>query len=70
MYVQCKMYLTLCKKWRTYNKVILVESISEEERDIANQAGLNKLKEKEKQLGLEAGTDFEMFSVVNETNTA
>ena len=67
MYVQCKMYYTLCKKWRTYNKVILVESISEEEREVANQAGLNKLKEKQK--GLETGTDFEMFSVVNETNT-
>ena len=69
MYVQCKMYLTLCKKWRTYNKVILIESISETERDVANQAGLIKLREKEKQLGIEPGTDFEMFSVVNETNT-
>lgn len=69
MYVQCKMYLTLCKKWRTYNKVILVESISEGEREGVNQAGLIKLREKEKQLGIEPGTDFEMFSVVNETNT-
>lgn len=68
MYVQCKMYLTLCRKWRTYNKVIIVESISESEREVVNQAGLIKLREKEKQLGIEpSGTDFEMFSVVNET---
>ncbi|KAL3877340.1 hypothetical protein ACJMK2_035063 [Sinanodonta woodiana] len=32
MYVQCKMYFTLCKKWQTYNKTILIDSISDDER--------------------------------------
>lgn len=26
MYVQCKMYVQLCKRWRAYNRVIYVES--------------------------------------------
>lgn len=26
MYVQCTMYLTLCRRWRAYNRVILVQN--------------------------------------------
>ena len=25
MYVQCAMYLTLCRRWRAYNRVIMVQ---------------------------------------------
>lgn len=29
MYVQCKMYVQLCKRWRAYNRVIYVQSYPE-----------------------------------------
>lgn len=32
MYVQCKMYLRYCQKWRSYNRIIHIESVTEEER--------------------------------------
>lgn len=32
MYVQCKMYLRYCQKWRAYNRIIHIESVTEEER--------------------------------------
>lgn len=67
MYVQCKMYLTLCKKWRTYNKVILVSSISEATRDKANHEGIAKMTEKQAQLEAERRTNFDVFTIVQET---
>jgi hypothetical protein len=30
MYIQCKMYFHLCLKWRQYNRVILIQPITEE----------------------------------------
>lgn len=30
MYLQCKMYLSLCRRWRLYNHVILIQPITEE----------------------------------------
>lgn len=68
MYVQCKMYLNLCKKWRTYNKVILVSSISEATREVANHENLLKLSEKQAELEEERrGTNFDVFTIVQET---
>jgi E3 ubiquitin-protein ligase MARCH1/8 len=32
MYVQCKMYLRYCQRWRSYNRIIHIESVMEEER--------------------------------------
>ncbi|KAL5018899.1 hypothetical protein ScPMuIL_004621 [Solemya velum] len=32
MYVQCKMYIRLCRKWKTYNRVIYIESVPEDQR--------------------------------------
>jgi E3 ubiquitin-protein ligase MARCH1/8 len=68
MYVQCKMYLTLCKKWRTYNKVILVSSISEATRDKANHEGIVRMTEKQAQLEAERRTNFDVFTIVQETD--
>lgn len=69
MYVQCKMYLTLCKKWRTYNKVILVSSISEAQREKANHEGIVKMTEKQAQMEEERRTNFDVFTIVQETDT-
>ncbi|WAQ97082.1 MARH8-like protein [Mya arenaria] len=63
MYVQCKMYLTLCKKWRMYNKEILVSSISDGHREKANHEGILKMNQKQAQ---QVTT---MFSIVRETET-
>ena len=30
MYIQCKMYFQLCNRWHQYNRVIIVESITDE----------------------------------------
>lgn len=30
MYIQCKMYFQLCNRWRQYNRVILIQPITEE----------------------------------------
>ena len=30
MYIQCKMYFQLCLRWRQYNRVIVIQPISEE----------------------------------------
>jgi len=67
MYVQCKMYLTLCKKWRMYNKVILISSISEGQREKANSEGIQKIKAK--QAALEEGRITTMFNIVQETES-
>lgn len=32
MYVQCKMYIRLCQKWKTYNRVIYIENVPEDQR--------------------------------------
>lgn len=69
MYVQCKMYLSLCKKWRTYNKVILVSSISETQRDKANHEGIAKMTEKQARMEEERRTNFDVFTIVQETDT-
>lgn len=29
MYVQCKMYVQLCKRWRAYNRVIYIQNLPE-----------------------------------------
>jgi E3 ubiquitin-protein ligase MARCH1/8 len=30
MYIQCKMYFQLCNRWRQYNRIILIQPITEE----------------------------------------
>lgn len=30
MYIQCKMYIQLCNRWRQYNRVIIIQPITEE----------------------------------------
>ncbi len=30
MYIQCKMYFQLCNRWRQYNRVIIIQPITEE----------------------------------------
>lgn len=30
MYIQCKMYVQLCMRWRRYNRVIIIQPITEE----------------------------------------
>lgn len=49
MYVQCKMYVRLCQKWKAYNRVIKVETLPDEERikTIANLPKGKKIPEKE-----------------------
>lgn len=69
MYVQCKLYLNLCKKWRTYNKVILVSSISETTRDRANHEGIMRMTEKQAQLEEERRTNFDVFTIVHESES-
>lgn len=32
MYVQCKMYVRLCRKWKAYNRMITVENVPDEVR--------------------------------------
>ncbi|GAV08109.1 hypothetical protein RvY_17850 [Ramazzottius varieornatus] len=32
MYVQCKMYIQLCKRWKTYNRVIYIQTFQSEAR--------------------------------------
>lgn len=32
MYVQCKMYVRFCRKWKVYNRMIIVENVSDEVR--------------------------------------
>ncbi|XP_076073290.1 E3 ubiquitin-protein ligase MARCHF8-like isoform X1 [Mytilus galloprovincialis] len=32
MYVQCKMYLRYCQKWRSYNRIIHIENLTDGER--------------------------------------
>lgn len=46
MYVQCKMYVKLCQKWKAYNRVISVETLGDEERihTIENLPKLNSKK--------------------------
>lgn len=68
MYVQCKMYLTLCKKWQMYNKVILVSSISDTQREKANHEGIVKISEKQARLEEERATSFNVM-VRQETDT-
>ena len=29
MYVQCKMYVQLCRRWRAYNRVIYIQNVPE-----------------------------------------
>ena len=29
MYVQCKMYVQLCRRWRAYNRVIFIQNVAE-----------------------------------------
>lgn len=71
MYVQCKMYLTLCKKWRMYNKVILISSIPESQRLKANHEGIMKISEKQAQLMDENHIpNFEVFTIVHEPDNA
>ncbi|KAG1695312.1 E3 ubiquitin-protein ligase MARCH8 [Nymphon striatum] len=36
MYIQCKVYVRLCRKWRAYNRVIYVQNVPEKSRPIAN----------------------------------
>ena len=68
MYVQCKMYLTLCKKWRMYNKVIIISSISESQREKANQQGVLRMNAKQAQLE-EDRPNLNVFNIVNETES-
>lgn len=30
MYIQCKMYFQLCNRWRQYNRMIIIQPITEE----------------------------------------
>ena len=34
MYVQCKMYVQLCRRWRAYNRVIYIQSTPDNEQKI------------------------------------
>lgn len=36
MYVQCKIYIKLCKRWRAYNRVIYVQNVPEKGAIIPN----------------------------------
>ena len=38
MYVQCKMYVQLCVRWRSFNKMIRIENAPEDEHVRANEA--------------------------------
>ena len=44
MYVQCKMYIQLILRWRSYNKVIRIENVPETEEFRVN--ALAKIKAK------------------------
>ena len=38
MYVQCKMYVQLCKRWRAYNRVIFIQNCPEAGHKLPLQA--------------------------------
>ena len=38
MYVQCKMYVQLCKRWRAYNRVIFIQNCPEAGHKLPIQA--------------------------------
>lgn len=67
MYVQCKMYLSLCKKWRMYNKVILISSVSEGHRWRTNHEGVLKINQKQAMIDEGRQTNFDVFTIVQET---
>ncbi|GFN78295.1 E3 ubiquitin-protein ligase march8 [Plakobranchus ocellatus] len=49
MYVQCKMYVHLCLRWRAYNKLITVENAPEDPEVRAEAAARIKAKAEEQQ---------------------
>ncbi|XP_074647464.1 E3 ubiquitin-protein ligase MARCHF8-like isoform X2 [Tubulanus polymorphus] len=44
MYVQCKMYMQLCRRWRAYNRVIYIENCPEGTKPAANDHTVDFLK--------------------------
>ncbi|XP_041362282.1 E3 ubiquitin-protein ligase MARCHF8-like [Gigantopelta aegis] len=45
MYVQCKMYIQLCVRWRSFNKTIRIENAPEDEHVRANEAAKIKVRD-------------------------
>ncbi|XP_067672437.1 E3 ubiquitin-protein ligase MARCHF1-like [Haliotis asinina] len=65
MYVQCKMYVQLCLRWRTFNRVIHIENAPEDEEVRAQLAARIKESTSEQEEGgltnTAAFNDLEMF---------
>ncbi|CAH1795241.1 unnamed protein product [Owenia fusiformis] len=56
MYVQCKMYIQLCRRWRAFNRVIYIQNIPD---DVLKK---HQLQNKSKQLGLTTCKDVTLGS--------
>ena len=66
MYIQCKMYFQLCNRWHQYNRVIIVESITDEilktsKKNFLDHSTLSTA-------GCKAATNHSKVNILNEEN--
>jgi hypothetical protein len=67
MYIQCKMYFQLCNRWRQYNRMIIIQPITEE--ILKNSKKKQQEKYNNLQLSNNGGNNLKTMTDNNNTTT-